>query len=1023
MPEVVSQTFDLVGREVNATLGEARGALETYVEQPDNLALLEKCVADLHQVQGVLRLLEIYGAALLAEEMEHVTQYLIATHSERKSQAESLDALMRAMVQLPGYLERVLAGGRDLALVLLPLLNDLRAVRGSSLLSEGTLLVLNLKSDQQPEPADAPPGETPMTVEQWARRLRARYQVGLIGWIRGERIEQNLETLANVAKKLEQIATRQPVFQLWWVIGAVIESLQQHGLESGQSVKRLLGLGDREIRRLYEQGEARYAQAPAVELLNNLLYYVGRSESSGTRVQAVRASFRLTELLPVDESIEQERENLSAPSIKLMQTVAAAIREDLAKVKDVLDIFVRRGAGQPQELFSQVELLRKIGDTLGVLGLGELRAKVQFETDRLAKIVDGSLKADESMLVEIAATLIGVEDRLDESLVGMILPKDKDAALAPHGEDSEFQQVQAAVLRECIVNLARIKEAVTQSVGGTLDAAGLDSWQDLMRGMKAGLLLLGKTRAVELIEAITNQLKRVMQPGVHVLPPGFIDRLADAIVSVEYYMETLQAGRADPWYMLDNAQACVQALEQQPTPSVPTVAPMEPGAYAKTVQITSVPTAAQRADIAGLNAAAPVLAAQTPQAPALAEHADPELVKLFIEEANEELAKIQQGFPVWDENPLERDTLITVRRSFHTLKGSGRMVGARDLGEFAWSIENLLNRVLDNTLTRSPAILETLRAAVAALPQLIKQLEDGSAVATDALGIPSRAHALAAGKPSPPVRPAGEDDTSSSRQASAATGPGPRRRWRQRLPAAPAPAAPKPAVPDDTLRDIYARETATHVSTVRAWLAREQKLPEPHTLPEEVYRACHTLSGSSKMAQARHGIRLAEPLDHWLRRAFGSGLGLATQELALLSDCMSAMESVATHLDESTGYFVNHWQLLERIERADKALEQRIAAAARPRAPPRRRRRLRPPRACPPPALRARQVPMRWSTLIRKSPPSSPTRPPSSSRPPSAPSVTGAASRTARTCAWVLSGRCTRSRAAPAWRASCRWVT
>ena len=135
------------------------------------------------------------------------------------------------------------------------------------------------------------------------------------------------------------------MFQLWWVIGAVIEALQQHGLESGQSVKRLLGLGDREIRRLYEQGEARYAQSPAVELLNNLLYYVGRAESSGPRVNAVRASFRLAELLPVDESIEQERENLSAPSVKLMQTVAAAIREDLAKVKDVLDIFVRRGAG------------------------------------------------------------------------------------------------------------------------------------------------------------------------------------------------------------------------------------------------------------------------------------------------------------------------------------------------------------------------------------------------------------------------------------------------------------------------------------------------------------------------------------------------------------------------------------------------------------------------------------------------------------------------------------------------------
>src|SRR5271155_1943273 len=208
MPEVVSQTFDLVGREVNATLGEARTALESYVEQPDNVQLLEKCAEDLHQVQGVLRLLEIYGAALLAEEMEHVTQYLISTHSERKSQAESLDALMRAMVQLPGYLERVLAGGRDLALVLLPLLNDLRAVRGSSLLSEGTLLLLNLKSDKQAQPVAASPGEPPLTVEQWARRLRARFQVGLIGWIRGERVEQNLDILSAVATRLEQVATQ-----------------------------------------------------------------------------------------------------------------------------------------------------------------------------------------------------------------------------------------------------------------------------------------------------------------------------------------------------------------------------------------------------------------------------------------------------------------------------------------------------------------------------------------------------------------------------------------------------------------------------------------------------------------------------------------------------------------------------------------------------------------------------------------------------------------------------------------------
>ncbi len=753
MPEVASQTLDFVGRELNLTLAEARTALENYVEQPDNVTLLERCTQELHQVQGVLRVLEIYGAALLAEEMEQVASYLLATATERKSQAESLDALMRAMVQLPSYLERVLAGGRDLALVLLPLLNDLRAVRGSALLSEGTLLLLNLKSDKQAQPIAAAPGEPPLTVEQWARRLRARFQVGLIGWIRGERTEQNLDILAAVAQKLEQIATRQPVFQLWWVIGAIIEALQENGIEGGVSVKRLLGLGDREIRRLYEQGEPRYSQSPAVELLNNLLYYVGRAESSGPRVTAVRASFRLSELLPVDESIEQERENLSAPSVKLMQTVAAAIREDLSKVKDVLDIFVRRGAGQPKELAPQVELLRKIGDTLGVLGLGELRGKIQGETERLEKIVSGELKADEATLVQIAATLIGVEDRLDDGLVGMIRPKTDD--LSEPDEDIEFQQVQAAVLRECILNLARIKEAITQNVGGTLDAAGLDSWPELMRGMKAGLLMLGKTRAVEVIEAVTTQLKRVMQPGGRALPVGFMDRLADAIVSVEYYMETLQAGRSDPWYMLDNAQACVQALEQQQTPSVPTVPSMDPSAFAKTVQISTVggtiidvgDPGATMVGGTGTSAIPPIIPpSRTSVVRALAENADPELVKLFIEEAHEELVKIQRYFPAWDQNPMDRESLVTVRRSFHTLKGSGRMVGARELGEFAWSIENLLNRVLDNTLTRTPAILTVLRESVAVLPELVEELETGRKPRADMAEIASRAHALAAGK-------------------------------------------------------------------------------------------------------------------------------------------------------------------------------------------------------------------------------------------------------------------------------------
>ncbi len=72
------------------------------------------------------------------------------------------------------------------------------------------------------------------------------------------------------------------------------------------------------------------------------------------------------------------------------------------------------------------------------------------------------------------------------------------------------------------------------------------------------------------------------------------------------------------------------------------------------------------------------------------------------------------------------------------------------------------------------------------------------------------------------------------------------------------------------------------------------------------------------------GITLAQPVDHWLRKSFESGVGLTAADLDLLGDCMNAMESVASHLDESTGYFVTHGRLLERLSEAEKDLDRRI---------------------------------------------------------------------------------------------------
>jgi chemosensory pili system protein ChpA (sensor histidine kinase/response regulator) len=942
MTDISSQTLYIVAKELAATLNDARASLETFAERPDQRVLLEKCGEQLHSAHGVLRLVEVYGAALLAEEMEHVTHYLLTSSNDQKRQIDGLDALMRAMVQLPAYLERVLSGGRDLALVLLPLLNDLRSVRGSPLLSEGTLLLLNLKSDQPAQPQSQGQGDQSISVAQWARRLRPRFQIGLLGYIRGERTVQNLEILAKVTEKLEQVATTQPVFQLWWVTGAILEALRANGLEGSATLKRLLGQADRQIKTLYELGEARYCQDPPVDLLNNLLYYVARASTSGGRISAVRASFKLAELLPVDDSIEQERESLSAPSVKLMRTVAAAIKEDLSKVKDVLDIFVRRGGGHSEELAPQLELLKKISDTLGVLGLGELRQRIQDEIAALAEIVADGKAPPEEALVQVAGVLLSVEDSLDDQLVRLILPLAAQASTDfPADQDLEFRQVSEAVLRECIVNLARIKEAVSVAVQKPADflQQGLDNVPQLLRGITAGLLMLGKGRAVELMDAIGAQVRLLVAPGAPMPDSTRLERVADAIVSIEYYMETLQNGRTDPWYMLDNAEICLKTLTDEAPSRVPNLN-LSSSEAARTMKLDAAETIALERTKRAHAATNPLIAVPEPEA------VDPQFVELFIEEAKEEIASVQRSFPLWDQNPMDFESLSSMRRSFHTLKGSGRMVGARSIAEFAWAIENLLNRIIDKTLSRTPGMMGVLRNSVAALPQLVEQLETGRPHTLPIEALMARAFTFADGRDPEQTRAAiAPEDRAGSDANSATTSWGGTSIVTAAPVAAPAAApatasptasAPMPAARTDAagsqmdpaLHDIYSKETSSHLTEIREYIHKRSGLPAPHDLPESVYRAIHTLSGSSKMAEARHGIRITDPLLQVMRKVFDSGHGLSDMGLTALEDSVRAIDNVVSHINESTGFFSDLPSLLARLQRLEAEVDAMIARPA-----------------------------------------------------------------------------------------------
>ena len=73
---------------------------------------------------------------------------------------------------------------------------------------------------------------------------------------------------------------------------------------------------------------------------------------------------------------------------------------------------------------------------------------------------------------------------------------------------------------------------------------------------------------------------------------------------------------------------------------------------------------------------------------------DAEILEIFVEELEEIFVELSTLLPAWSQTPHDQEILTNIRRHFHTLKGSGRMVGAKSSGELAWAVEDTLNRVI-----------------------------------------------------------------------------------------------------------------------------------------------------------------------------------------------------------------------------------------------------------------------------------------------------------------------------------------
>lgn len=366
LSRIDGHTLSWVKSEIDSTMDNARKALEAYVETPDDESQLRFCLNYLHQVYGTLQMVELYGAGMLAQELETITQALI--DNQINNREDAFEAMMRGMMKLPDYLEKLQSGQADYPIILLPLLNDLRAARSAAFLSESALFSPNLDVD-----APAPSESSNDSIDSLVGRFRHVYHLGLLDWFRGSDFKMGINRIGAVIDRLRPSANDPDTSRVLWAASGVAEGLKDSGIESSVAVKQLMGQVDRQFKRIIDEGEFALTNDPPKDLLKNLLYYVATSNSKGERVNEIKTAFDLAEIMPDTETLERARADLSAPNAALMKTVSSVLLEDLTQVKDNLDVFVRSDERDPTVLVNLCGKLAQMGDTLDMLGFGEQR--------------------------------------------------------------------------------------------------------------------------------------------------------------------------------------------------------------------------------------------------------------------------------------------------------------------------------------------------------------------------------------------------------------------------------------------------------------------------------------------------------------------------------------------------------------------------------------------------------------------------------------------------------------------------
>jgi len=572
MSRVDPSTLGWVKTEIDNTLKQARLALESYAESTSDTTRLRFFITHVHQVVGTLQMVELDGAALLAREIESLAEALLSGDVEPSD--DVFELLVRAILALSDYLEQLLVGRRDVPLRLVPLLNRLREVRKDELYQEISLF----RPDLSVYPQVSKERKEEVSDEEYsvlASKLRGIYLVAMLDWLRGRGNGDALKRIGDVLDRLERLSRFGSVAQLWWVARGLLEALQDGSLDAANDVKKLLVRVDWQIKKLVRGSEAALIRDPAEDLVNAMLFHVGRSRSSGEHVAELREAFDLDALL--DESAAEPRGTVSeGPSQETLRSVAKAISEEAEVAQELLGAYFDPERDDVDDLYGLEEHLGRMSKALDTIDVPQLQALVDalrnacraVRDRRVADLEDASLQmAGALLVVENAARDLGRDSRNWEkqigsslSALGALTAETGGAAAAVEGielseaalTESEFEQLLGVVAGEIHVNLRAVEETMEEFASDIHRLQTLDGVPRHLNQILGAMQILGQDRAAELINT-TNHYIAEIRSGRLAVDNAVLDGLAIAVGSIEAFVEGLEHSRPNSESVIEAA--------------------------------------------------------------------------------------------------------------------------------------------------------------------------------------------------------------------------------------------------------------------------------------------------------------------------------------------------------------------------------------------------------------------------------------------------------------------------------------